>query len=168
MTTKGLKIQKIQREEIIKYIVVIAAVTLPVVIIDILIIIRGENVKELLILLALILPVYIPTVLLGANQLEWYCLYDDRIEAKGILGIKNTVYYNDVIYVEEVEIPLTSRGTYRTFFLFQDGRKNNGNVFNSNSCYNRKKYTFRIYKTPDLEAYIVDTLHFPIKKDRKF
>jgi hypothetical protein len=42
--------------------------------------------------------------------------------------------------------------------MFNDGRKNNGNAFDLNSCYNKKRYNLRIYKTREFESFIKNTL----------
>ena len=60
--------------------------------------------------------------------MEWYCIYDDHIEVRNIYGKINSVFYNNVSSVEEVEIYLY-RGTKKKFYIFNDGRKNNGNIF---------------------------------------
>ena len=57
-----------------------------------------------------------------------------------IYGKKNSVYFNNVSSVEKVKINLTTRGMEKEFYIFNDGRKNNANIFNINSCYNNKKF----------------------------
>ena len=109
------------------------------------------------------LPIFLIALLLSLSQLEWYLIYSDRIEVKGLFSIKNTVYFDKVLFAERVEIPLTNSGMYVPFFIFNDGRKNNGNILDSNSCYNRKKYNLRTYITPELEEYITKTLHIKIQ-----
>ena len=89
------------------------------------------------------------------KNLEWYCIFNDRIEVRCPFGKKNVVYYNNILFVEEVGISLTTRGEDKPFYVFNDGRKNNGNIFNVNSCYNKRKYNVRIYKTSMLENYIM-------------
>ena len=101
---------------------------------------------------------------LSLTKLEWYLVYVDKIEARWILGVKNVVYFENVLFVEETKIPLTNRGMYKTFFIFNDGRKNNGNILDCNSCYNHKRYNLRIYATTELEEYIATTLLLKIKR----
>lgn len=50
----------------------------------------------------------------------------------------------------------------KTFYIFNDGRKNNNNILDVNSCYNSKKYNLRIYKTAELENYILNIRNLPI------
>ena len=64
--------------------------------------------------------------------------------------------------VEDIEINLTTRGMKRRFLIFNDGRKNNSNFFDLNSCYNNKKFNLRIYKTNELENYIINTLKYKV------
>ena len=75
---------------------------------------------------------------------------------------KNSVYFDNVIFVEELQINLSSRGMEKTFYIFNDGRKNNNNILDVNSCYNSKKYNLRIYKTAELENYILNIRNLPI------
>ena len=156
--------QKIMKEEKIKLCLSLICVLIPWVAILALIIVNGDDINAYLVFtLVLYLPVFLMVLFLGLCRFEWYCVYNDRIEACGIWGIKNKAYYRDVLYIEEVEIPLTSRGTYKTFFIFRDDRKSNGNILERESCYNRKEYSFRIYKTRELEDCIVNTLRLEIK-----
>ncbi len=108
------------------------------------------------------LPILILMILIGFKNLEWYCIYDDHIEVRNIYGMKNSVYFNNVSNVEKVEINLTTRGMKKVFYIFIDGRKNNNNIFNINSCYNNKKFDLRIYETDKLENYIINTLKFKV------
>ena len=137
---------------------------IPPVGVSVLVVINNEDIKSQLVFLwACYLPILLLAVIFSLNQLEWYRIYSNRIEAIGIFGIKNTVFFSKVLYVEKTEIPLTDRGMIKSFFIFNDGRKNNDNILDTNSCYNRKKYNFRIYITPKLEEYISKTLGLEIK-----
>ena len=79
---------------------------------------------------------------------------------------KNTVYFKDVLYVEELKISVARYKT-RLFYIFYDGRRNNRSLFDINSCYNKKKFNFRIYKTEQLEDYITNVLKLEIVKKEK-
>ncbi len=98
--------------------------------------------------------------------MEWFCIYQDRIEVRNIYGIRNVVYYKDVLFVEELDIPLGSYGWKKRFYIFNDGRNNNDSDIDYNSCYNSKKYNLRIYKTPQLEDYITNVLGLNIEKQK--
>ena len=103
------------------------------------------------------------------HECEWHCVYDDRIETRCIYGIKNTVHFENVLLIEELPISITTRGKDYAFYIFNDGRKNNGNFLDCNSCYNRKKYNLRIYKTPELEEFIKKhpvLKNLPMKKSK--
>ena len=152
------------REEIIKLILYLLCITIPFLVIGVWLVMNNENFQLFLVLIAMLFfPIFLLTLFLSLRQLEWYLVYSDRIEVKGLFGIKNTVYFGEVLFVEKTEIPLTNRGMHKPFFIFNDGRKNNGNILDSNSCYNRKKYNVRTYVTPELEEYITRTLHIRIK-----
>ena len=156
--------QRVLKEEIIKLVLLIVCMLIPIVLLFACVIITKDNVGLFFtFILVIYFPIFLLALLLSLTQLEWFLIYTDRIEAKGILGVKNTVYWEDVLFVEKTKIPLTSRGMYKNFFIFHDGRKNNGNMFNSDSCYNKKKYNLRIYTTPELEEYITQTLQMNIK-----
>lgn len=151
--------QKVLKEEKIKFVIVIACVTILYVFISIISLIKNYEVKFLILLFLVIsLPIFLLLILIGLKYLEWYYIYDDHIEVRNIYGVKNTVYFNNVSLIEEVEINLTTRGMKKTFYIFNDGRKNNNNILEINSCYNNKKFNLRIYKTDMLENYIKNTL----------
>ena len=154
--------QNVLKEEIIKFLIVVIgdlAIYIAIIIIGL---ITEENPKLLLFSLSIIfIPILILMILIGFKYLEWYCIYDDHIEVRNIYGKINSVFYNNVSSVEEVEIYLY-RGTKKKFYIFNDGRKNNGNIFDFNSCYNNKKFNLKIYKTNKLENYIINTLKFKV------
>lgn len=116
------------------------------------------------IFLIALFPILIIILLIGFKNLEWYIVYNNKIEVRNIYGIKNIVFYDSVLFIEELEINLTTRGMNKKFYIFNDGRKNNNSIFNINSCYNNKKFNLRIYKTKELENYINNNLHNLIYK----
>lgn len=155
--------QSVLKEEKIKFFIVIIGVIAIYIAILVIGLITEEDPKLLLLSLSIIfIPILISMILIGFKYLEWYCIYDDHIEVRNIYGKKNSVFFNNVSSVEEIEINLTTRGMEKVFYIFNDGRKNNRNIFNINSCYNNKKFNLRIYKTNELENYIKDTLKFKV------
>ena len=155
--------QNVLKEEIIKFLIVVIGVLTPYIAIIVICLIKEENPKLLLFGSSIIFfPILILTILIGFKYLEWYCIYDDHIEVRNIYGKINSVFFNNVSTVEEIEINLTTRGMEKVFYIFNDGRKNTSNIFNINSCYNNKKTNLRIYKTNVLENYIINTLKFSI------
>ena len=153
--------QNVLKEEIIKFLIGVIGVLTIYVAVVVIGLITEENPKLLLFGFSIIFsPILILMILIGFKYLEWYGIYDNRIEVRNIYGVKNTVYYKNVSFVEEIEINLTTRGMKKVFFIFNDGRKNNGNIFDVNSCYNNKKFNLRIYKTNKLENYVINTLKF--------
>ena len=155
--------QNVLKEEIIKFLIGVMGVLTVYIAIIIIGLITEENPKLLLFVSSIIFfPILILMILIGFKYLEWYCIYDDHIEVRNIYGKKNSVFFNNVYSVEEVEINLTNRGMKKTFYIFNDGRKNNSNIFNINSCYNNKKFNLKIYKTNKLENYIINTLKFKV------
>ena len=154
--------QNVLKEEIIYFLILVICVLTPYISIIVIGLIREENPKFMLFILSIMfIPLLILTILIGFKYLEWYCIYDDHIEVRNIYGKINSVFYNNVSSVEEVEIYLY-RGTKKKFYIFNDGRKNNGNIFDFNFCYNNKKFNLRIYKTNELENYIINTLKFKV------
>ena len=137
--------QGILKEEKIKFLSSIIAVLIIPLAILIIILINKDNLKLFIIFsLIFVFPILIILILLGLKNLEWFHIYEDKIEARCLFGIKNIVYFQDVLFVQELKINLTSRGTPKYFLVFNDGRKNNDSFFNLNSCYNNKKYNFKI------------------------
>lgn len=155
--------QCVLREEKIKLSIILTCVSIPLLFLILFALLNNENAEMLItFLLICCFPIYITMLLIGVINLEWFCVYEDRIEVKCLFGTKNTVYYNKVLFVEEIKICLTSRGMEKTFYIFNDGRRNN-NIINVNSCYNNKRWNLRIYKTPKLESYIINTLNLQVK-----
>ena len=100
---------------------------------------------------------------------EWYHIYEDRIEVNYIFGTKNTVHFKDVLFIEEIGmLPRYKRfsNSYEMVYFFNDGRKNNNNIFDYNSFNNNKKLNLRIIKTPQLEKYVTEVLKIEIKKEK--
>lgn len=111
-------------------------------------------IEFILIFSLLFFPIILLGILIGMNYLEWYYIFDDRIEVRCPYGIKNSVYYDKVEFIEELKINVYTRSGEKTFYMFNDGRKNNNSFFNLNSCYNKKKFNLRIYKTNRLKNFI--------------
>lgn len=126
----------------------------------------NQSLEFFLVCNAIFLPFSILMAFGAITTLEWFCIYEDRIEARGVLGCKNIVYYKDVEYVEERMLPLNIKDCVSPHYIFHDGRKNSGGILEHISSPNKKKYTLRIYKTPALENYILNTLHLEIRKTK--
>lgn len=157
--------QKVLKEEKIKLGIIISCVVIPYVAIAIINFINQYNFRMFItIFLIALFPILIKILLIGFKNLEWYIVYNNKIEVRNIYGIKNIVFYDSVLFIEELEINLTTRGMNKKFYIFNDGRKNNNSIFNINSCYNNKKFNLRIYKTKELENYINNNLHNLIYK----
>lgn len=157
--------QKVLKEEKIKLGIIISCVVIPYVAITIINFINQYNFRMFItIFLIALFPILIIILLIGFKNLEWYIVYNNKIEVRNIYGIKNIVFYDSVLFIEELEINLTTRGMNKKFYIFNDGRKNNNSIFNINSCYNNKKFNLRIYKTKELENYINNNLHNLIYK----
>lgn len=158
--------QGILKEEKIKFLSSIIAVLIIPLAILIIILINKDNLKLFIIFsLIFVFSILIILILLGLKNLEWFHIYEDKIEARCLFGIKNIVYFKDVLFVQELKINLTSRGTSKYFLVFNDGRKNNDSFFDLNSCYNKKKNNFRIYKTPEIENYVINVLKLKVNCD---
>lgn len=156
--------QGISKEEKIKFLSSIIAILIIPLVILIIEIIKEESLEPFIFfLLIFFIPILLIMILIGLNNLEWFYIYEYKIEARCIFGIKNIVYFKDVLFVQELKINLTVKGMAREFLVFNDGRKNNNSYFDITSCYNKKKTNLRIYKTPEIENYITTTLKFKIE-----
>ena len=108
--------QNVLREEIIKFLIVVIGVFTIYIAVIVIGLITEENPKILLFGLSIIfIPILIFITLIGFKYLEWYCIYDDHIEVRNVYGKKNSVFFNKVFSVEEVEINLTNRGMKKSF-----------------------------------------------------
>ena len=157
--------QGILREKIMKFFVGNLCILVPFFVLTAIIAFKSDNISGWLLFSLLTFgPLFVAALFISIYQLEWFSVYHDRIDVRNVFGVKNTVFYETVQYVEEREIPLTSRGTYKTFYIFVDGRKNRRDLYGRRSCYNSRKYSLIIYKTPELENYILNVLHLEVKK----
>ena len=129
---------------------------------------QGGQLDDVLSTQCLFLLLLSPIILALLSNIEWFHIYTDRIEARTVFGYKNNVHFCYVAYVEEVKINLYTSGDPRTFYIFHDGRKSydDKRIFSSQSCHNKWEYTLRIRKTPEMEDYILNTLHFEIRKTK--
>ena len=130
---------------------------------------QNDRLDTTLFMLGLFFLVFtFPIILMGLSHMEWFHIYADRIECSSALGQKNVVHFCNVAYVEETKINLVTSGDPRTFYIFHDGRKSydDKRIFSSQSCHNKWEYTLRIRKTPEMEDYILNTLHFEIRKTK--
>ena len=147
--------QGVLKEEKIKFLIAVIGVMIPYATIAIISLVRHEKLDEAaMFLLIIFLPIFVLTVLFASVYLEWFYIYDDRIEARFVFGRKNVVFFDSVLFVEQTEIDLITKGMRKTFYIFNDGRKNNNSFLNLNSCYNNKKFNLRICKTSELENFI--------------
>ena len=153
--------QRILKAEIVKFIVTnvcMLMLWIPLVLIGL---IRDRDAKAVLMMTALLTPLFLFLILMGLNCLEWYDVYEDRIEAKCIWGRKNIVYYREVQFVELAMIGI-ARGIQKPFYIFNDGRKNNNSILDINSCYNKKRFNLRVYATQEMQNHIIHTLRMEI------
>lgn len=159
--------QKALKEHKIFSIFLIACISIIFLSIILFLLIRGDDAREVIAFsLGLFLPAFLILCLCSISILEWYYIYDDRIEARGINGIINVVYFEDVIYVEEIKLHDRSNN-YRQFYQFNDGRKNNNNpMYIYNLPLNKRKYNLRIYKTKELEEFLKNKNSLKVLKDR--
>ena len=149
--------QGVLKEEKIKFAIFMICSLIPFFAVTLLILLNDDGVEDLLtFILMYFIPLFLPMLFYGLKNLEWYHIYEDKIEVLCLFGKKNSVEYTNVKFVEEVKINLTSRSMEKSFFIFNDGRKNNNNILDINSCYNNKKFNLRIYKTCELENFIIN------------
>lgn len=145
------------KEELLKFFIYLAImIALPLLLLIIVLIREIDAINAYLVLLAIYMPFLTIAILIQLRYLEWYIAYEDRIEVRNIYRIKNVVFVKDIKSVKEEKIAMTSRGTYRPFYIFDDGRKDG--AFDCNSCYNNKKYNLRVYKTKKFEKYVCDRI----------
>ena len=155
--------QKVLKEEKIKFGILMSVIVFVYVALAVIIVVNQNDLYALLILTLIFLPWFLTSLLVALYYLEWFCVYEDRIEVKTVFGIKNSVYYDKVCYIEEQKINLTTRGLVKDFYIFNDGRKNTSNTLDVNSCYNNKKRNVRIYKTNELENYINNYINVALR-----
>ena len=151
--------QKILKEEKMKFYIVFACLFTLISLFLIFCFAIKESFELIFMVISIIIfPLFTIFFLIQLNYFEWFYIFSDRIEVRCPYGLKNKVYFKNIVLIEEVSINLTSRGMKKQFYIINDGRKNNSNFFNINSCYNKKKFNLRIYKTEQLKKYIEKTL----------
>ncbi len=149
--------QGVSKEEMFKFILLNVVQLLVLFAVIVLLLSRELDSRPLIITVSVLwFPLFFAQSILGIFNLEWFLIYEDRIECRCLFYVKNVVYFQNVISIENKIINLTARGMEKEFFILQDGRKNTSNILGRMSCYNRKKYSFRIYKTKELETLLKD------------
>lgn len=157
--------QGVLKEEKIKFLITAIGSFIPFLAVAIVGMVHHEIQAVVVFLLTIFLPLFSLILLFGLMNLEWFNIYEDRIEARYIYGVKNIVYFDDVLDVQQAKINLTTRGMEKEFYIFNDGRKNNKSIANIKSCYNKKKFNLIIYKTPELEK-LIHIKNLTIQVDR--
>ena len=102
--------QGVSKEEKIKFFSIISCVAIPYIAIIIINAMYQYDMKALIVfLLMCFFPLFVLTILMGMNYLEWYCIYDDRIEVRCPFGKKNVVYtqVDDRHFTVSVEIEIS-------------------------------------------------------------
>lgn len=164
MSARKLFTIPILKEEKVSFILSIIGIIILPMILVVINCVKGDDIVTLgQLLLILFLPLFIVGLALGAASLEWFNVYEDRIEAVCLYKIKNTVYFKDVVFVEQTKIYVFVKGKPRDFYIFNDGRKNNNSIINTNSCHNAKKFNLRIYKNPKIDE-LISHQHFETRE----
>ena len=105
---------------------------------------------------------------------EWFLIYDDRIVARTIYGITNSVYFLDVFCVEKTKIQIGSRGNLIEGWLLFDGRPAAKYSFVLESeeipnVLNDKRFCLRIPYSKKNEIIINSILNIvPIRESKRF
>lgn len=97
----------------------------------------------------------------GLNKIEWFYIYEDRIEARCALRVNNVVYYENVKFIEDVRIDVDAH-VVNSFYIFNDGRVNTKK--NKLEPINNKSINLRINKTKELEDFVKNNLQIEIVK----
>ncbi len=140
--------QKINRESIFNYCVILIFSTLFLVM-SIILFINNPNdrLANLISLIILFSSIFCP--IYGMTCLEWFEVYEDKIVVKCPLKTKNTVYFSNVKQIRIKKI-FYALGMYKYFYIFDDGRK----FQDSHHPWNSKKCNLKIYVTKQLEEFI--------------
>jgi hypothetical protein len=146
--------QRILKEQKVKFICGMLTLALPVLFLLLMGLLFEAPLDIIFLFLFLVLPFVLAAFLGEIGNLEWYCVYKEKIEARNIYGIKNVVYFDKVEFVEEVSLVLIRGGDEKSFYIFNDGRKSNSNILGVKSYLNRKKYNLIVYKTNELEVFL--------------
>lgn len=98
------------------------------------------------------------------STLEWYIVYEDKIEVRYILGKKNEVYFKDVIYIKEFKIRLLTFSMEAVpFYMFVvPNKKKDGCI---DECLNKNNRCVRLYKSKELEEFIKNNHNHIMKID---
>ncbi len=155
--------QDIMKEEKLKFIFMLFMAAIPVIAVYFIVLFTNDDMNLFFTMSLFYFPIFLAMILLALKDLEWALVYSDRIEVRNVWGLKNSVSFSDIAFVEVVKIPLFTRDEGKEFYIFNDGRRNNRSVFGVNSCYNKNKFNLRVYKSPKLEDYITNTISLKIQ-----
>ena len=88
--------------------------------------------------------------------------YEDRLEARNLFGVVNTVYFDDLIQIKKIVT------FFDTVYIFDDGRRDNKYDgiytksgiprYNNFFSFFRPEYNYKISKSYELEDFIADYL----------
>ena len=109
--------QGVLKEEKIKFLITVIGPFIPFLVVTIVGMVHQEF-QAVIVLLTIFLPLFSLILLFGLMNLEWFNIYEDRIEARYLFGIKNIVYFDNVLDVQQVKINLTTRGMEKEFYIF--------------------------------------------------
>ena len=103
-------------------------------------------------------------IVVSPKDNERFIVYEDKIEVRCPYGIKNTVYFDKVSFVEETQLVVGK--THKTFYIFVDDRPSKRKRFNE--CFNNKKYCVRIEKTEQLSNFVINVLKLEVRYVSRF
>ncbi len=95
----------------------------------------------------------------ASSKVEWFYIYEDRIESRCALGKNNVVYFENVKYIEFALIQVDAHMVDK-FYIFNDGRVNTKKK--KLEPFNNESLNLRINKTKELEQFIKETLKIEI------
>ncbi len=112
-----------------------------------------EHFETVLLLIFLISLLFCSPVFIVLDNFEWFEIYEDRIICRCIYGYKNFVLFENVTSIIEKDL-FIYKDSKKAYYIFEDGRKTNNNIIGYTTYYNKRKYSFRIYKTEELDAFL--------------
>ena len=95
--------QGVLKEEKIKFLIGYICTLFPLIFLDFLIGNESYEYKFTL-FIVIFVPIHLITLALSLDALEWYYVYNDRIEFITLYGKINVVYFEKVIFIEKVKI----------------------------------------------------------------
>ena len=137
----------------------------PLIILGLIILISQMHNLSILLWIWLVISCIFSFFLLG--EIQWYCIEEDKIIVKNYLGIVNEVYFEQVLKIVDIELPIVKYHCARCFIFVDKNKKIEDKLF-WGTVHNSKFNFVRVPVTNELiehlkQLKLMEIIHIPKK-----